>query len=149
MRVMLDLKERLAKAKTESPKPRLLNGVCAFVLSNETPAEWNVTVIEGGAKFFNSDGTHYTDGPKAMNVPTGSSYTFVSADASKCVKQIFLAINVSVPGEAPQTMVYQTEMAPDGQCWISQGVTLGQANAVAEGELTSSRRMPLLTLKPS
>jgi len=79
-------------------------------------------------------------------VPTGSSYTFVSADASKCVKQILLAINVSADGEAPQAMVYQTEMSPDGQCWISQGVILGQPNAVAE-ELTSSRRTPLLSLK--
>ncbi len=43
-------------------------------------------------------------------------------------------------------MVYQTEMSPDGQCWISQGVILGQPNAVAE-ELTSSRRTPLLSLK--
>jgi hypothetical protein len=146
---MLDLKDRLEKAKTENPRMKLLNGVCTFVLANETPPEWEVTVIEGGAKFFNSDGTDYTDGPKALNVPSASSYTFASADPSKCVLQIFLAINVSVPGEAPQTMVYQTEMAPEGECWISQGVTLGQANAVAEGELTSSRRMPLLTLKPS
>jgi hypothetical protein len=140
---MSGLKERLAAG----PKPQLTNGVCQFVLSNETPPEWQVTVIEGGARFFNSDGSDYTDGPTPMTVPTGSSYTFESADSSKCVKQIFLAINVQVPGEDPQTMTYQTEMASDGECWISQGVVLQQTNQVKVVELGLNKRIARLIFK--
>jgi hypothetical protein len=54
---------------------------CVAGRARGTPPEWNVTVAEGGAKFLSSGGTEYTDGPKAINVQTGSPYTFVSADA--------------------------------------------------------------------
>jgi len=126
---MEDLKERLA----QGIKPRLLNGTCEFDVCNDTPPEWNVTIVEGGARFFNSDGTDYTDGPRAINVPTGTCAPFNSVDNTKCVKQVFLAVNVSVPGEEPQTFTYQTEMSPEGQCWTRQGVVLGQNNLVREG----------------
>jgi hypothetical protein len=65
----------------------------------KTPADWNVT-IEAGAKFLNSDGSDHTDGPVQLNLPTGTCHAFASADSSKCVKQVFVALNVSVPGEA-------------------------------------------------
>lgn len=128
-------------------KAKVLNGTCAFVLCNDTPEEWGVVVTEGGAKFFYSDGTDDTDGPKPLNLATGACYSFHSGESSKCVKQVFLAINVAVPGEAPQTMTYQTEMAPDGQCWVQQGVTLGQTAVISELKIGPRERTRLLTLQ--
>jgi hypothetical protein len=141
---MADGKERLV----ERLKAKVLNGTCAFVLCNDTPEDWDVVVVEGGAKFFYSDSTDDTDGPKPLNLPTGACYSFFSGDSSKCVKQVFLAINVTVPGEGPQTMTYQTEMAPDGQCWVQQGVTLGQTDSINEAQIGPRSLTRLLSLQP-
>jgi hypothetical protein len=67
-----------------SAKP--LNGICEFVLKNAKPPDWKLVITQGGAKFFYSDGTDYTDGPKPLSLQSGDSYSFYSNDDKKCVK---------------------------------------------------------------
>jgi hypothetical protein len=130
---------------------RIMNGTCEFVLRNSTPSNWRVRITEGGCKFFYSDGTSDIDGPKNLNLDSGDSYSFYSGDSTKCVKQCFLAITVNVPGEDDQTLTYTSEMAPDGECWLRNGVELGQKSAISEKDLSAkgiSNRMEFYPIYP-
>jgi hypothetical protein len=129
------LSEDKIRDLVEKLRPKPLNGICEFVLKNGTPPEWGVVITQGGAKFFYSDGTDYTDGPKSLNLRSGDSYSFYSDDASKCVKQVFLAINVYVPGEGEQTEQGSTEMAEEGKCWTRLGLELGKRDIISEDEI--------------
>lgn len=114
---------------------RILNGVCEFILANETPPDWRVRITQGGAKFFNEDKTDYTDGPHNLNIDSGQSYSFYSRDAGKCVSQIFLAITCNSPTDGDQTFTYTTPMAPVGKCRIRAGVALGKTSIVDQKDL--------------
>jgi hypothetical protein len=124
-----------------------LNGTCEFILTNGTPPEWDVVIQEGGAKFFYSDGSDDIDGPKLIQLRSGGSYTFRSGHSNLCVKQVFLGITVRVPGEEDQTLTYATEIAPEGQCWIRQGVELGKKAAISEQDIARTGRTRLLQIK--
>jgi hypothetical protein len=125
---------------------RVLNGTCTFIIANNTPPEWRVRITDGGCKFFYSDGTDDTDGPRNLMLDSGMSANFYSQDSTKCVKQCFLAINVSVPDEGTQPMTYTSEMAPKDQCWTQNGVELGQKLSVAEVDLSKSGKAHRLGL---
>ncbi|MGK9234759.1 hypothetical protein KXS07_23630 [Inquilinus limosus] len=114
---------------------KVLNGTCEFILVNNTPPDWRVRITEGGCKFFYSDGESDVDGPRNIMLDSGQSYAFHSGDRTKCVKQCFLAITLSAPGEGEQTKTYTSEMAPKDECWIRNGVELGPKLVMAEAEL--------------
>ncbi|TAU37813.1 hypothetical protein ELI44_32930 (plasmid) [Rhizobium ruizarguesonis] len=119
----LDLLERM--------KVGVLNGRCEFILLNDTPPEYRVRIVQGGAKFFNHDGTDFTDGPHNLNLDSGQQYSFYSNDSSQCVVQVFLAIEVNIPDEGDKTFTYTTEKAPEGRCKLRAGIKLGQQNTVS------------------
>jgi hypothetical protein len=123
------------------------NGTCEFVLANDCPSSWGVVIVAGGVRFFNSDGTDFTDGPKQINLTSGNSYSFHSADPEKCVKQNFLAMTVYVPGEGAQNMTWQGPFAGEGECWIRDGVILGPANSIRKDQLGARGRHVTLQLR--
>jgi hypothetical protein len=122
-----DLLERLAAIQ-----PR--NGTCQVTMTNNCPADWGAVIVAAGCKFFYDDGTDYTDGPVAMNVGTGGSYTFVSDKAAGCVQGILLAATVELPNQNRQT-VTASEAAPTGECLIHVTESLGPQNSGARHKL--------------
>jgi hypothetical protein len=123
-----DLSKKLGKG------PQILNGQAQITLLNNTPPAWKVTIVAGGVKFFYSDNSDYTDGPRSLGLGAGGSATFISNDASKCVKQFFLAMTVVAEGQAPANMTFQDGVGP-GECLLHETVVLGPKSAVSEKDL--------------
>ena len=96
---------------------------CQITVTNACPAEWGVIVLVAGCKFFFSDGTEYTDGPRTLDLAAGQSATFVSNRPESCVHQFFLALSVKAGDEPAQAMTEQ-DGVPDGQCVLHESVTL-------------------------
>jgi hypothetical protein len=131
-----DLVEKL-QDKQFQPSGKTVAGLCYVTLTNQCPPEWGVVIVSGGVKFFNDDGTDYTDGPKPLNVPSGHSTTFVSKDPNKCVHQYFLAINVRV-GNEQQSMTHQDGVEP-GECMLHVTLTLGPTKSVRKDFLKKDK----------
>ncbi|MBC2806595.1 hypothetical protein C3Y94_025935 [Rhizobium ruizarguesonis] len=130
----------------ERMEVRVLNGRCEFIVSNDSPPEWRVRILQGGAKFFNHDGTDFTDGPHNLHLDSGQQYSFYSNDSNQCVVQVFLAVTVNVPDEGDQTLTYTTPKAPEGRCKLRAGVSLGQQNTVSLKNLEKKGVFHLLEL---
>lgn len=139
-----DLSRKLGKGDA-----RILNGVAVVDLCNKTPANWGVTIVAAGVKFFYSDGTDYIDGPRNINLGAGGCANFQSNDNLKCVKQFLLAATVDVPNEGPANMTYQDGVG-QGECLLHDGVDLGPKNVMSEQDRKGAQgNSSLLELKSS
>lgn len=124
-----------------------LNGTAQITLLNNCPPKWNVVILVAGIKFFYSDGTDYTDGPRSVMLSSGQSATFMSNDPEGCVQNYFVAMTVKAGNEEPKNMTYQDGVGPD-ECLLHTTLVLGPKNVRAKGSRTS-RVSDLLELKSS
>jgi len=85
--------------------------------------------LVGGCKFFFSDDTEYTDGPKALDLRSGESATFITNKPEECVHQFFLALSVKAGDEPAQSLTEQ-DGVPEGQCLLHERPSrLARSNA--------------------
>jgi hypothetical protein len=125
---------------------RRTTSFCQITVTNACPTEWGVVILVGGCKFFFSDDTEYTDGPKALDLRSGESATFITNKPEECVHQFFLALSVKAGDEPAQSLTKQ-EGVPEGQCLLHESITLGPKQRVAADALARREIYSLLELR--
>ena len=87
---------------------RLVSGYpCIIQVHNQTPPEWNVSLVGSATRFFyqNADGSPegepYTDSDVNVNIPTGGTIVNRSDFPDRCVKRADTVIWAKVPDQPP------------------------------------------------
>ncbi len=119
---------------------------CQITVANACPVEWGVVVLVGGCKFFFGDDTDYIDGPKALDLHSGESATFVTDRPEECVHQFFLALSVKVGDEPAQSLIEEGSV-PDGECLLHETIVLGVKQSVAADAFARKDLYSLLRLR--
>ena len=119
---------------------------CQITVTNACPPEWGVVILVGGCKFFFSDDSDYTDGPKALDLRSGESATFVSNRPEDCVHQFFLALSVKAGDEPAQALTDQHGV-PDGHCVLHETLAVGPKRHVTSEALARRDIYSLIELR--
>ena len=119
---------------------------CQITVTNACPPEWGVIILVGGCKFFFSDDTDQSDGPKNLDLRSGESATFITDRPEECVHQFFLALSVKAGDEPAQSLTKQ-EGVPEGQCLLHETVILRPKQHVAADALARRDLYSLLELR--
>lgn len=145
---VLDTTRELIEQAARLPKKTTPAGQinCQITVTNDCPEDWGVVILVGGCRFFFTDDTDYTDGPKTLDLASGESATFTCDKAEGCVHQFFLALSVKAGDEPAQSLTAQ-ECAPDGECLLRDAVVLGVKQSVAADVLASKDLYSLLELE--
>lgn len=111
-----------------------LNGTCQITILNGTPPDWRVSIAAAGIKFFYSDGTDYTDGPRPINLGPNQTATFQSNKSNGCVVGYFAAVTIVVDGQSDTKTDNYTE--EPNKCLAHATIRLGPAtSSVSEVDL--------------
>lgn len=113
----LDLENFLHKAPPTG-------SICTLFIKNNCPTDWGVVIIEGGARFWNRDGTDYSTGAIPLNLPAGAQDQLRSIDANKCVLTVLGACKVTIPGKPEQVLTAQSNAGAD-ECAIGINMVIG------------------------
>lgn len=141
---VLDTTRELIERAGRTPKKS--SSFCQVTVTNACPPEWGVVVQVGGCKFFFSDDSDYTDGPKALDLRAGESATFVTSRPEECVHQYFMALSVKAGDEPAQPLTVE-ESVPAGQCLLHEAVTLGPKQRVPSDALARRDVYSMLELR--
>lgn len=115
---------------------QILNGHCVVVVELGRVGI-NAMIASAGVKFFYSDGTDYTDGPRNVNIPEGGNAAFYSDDGAKCVKQWYCVMVATAPNYKPYTFETR-DAANEGECIISAVTGLDPKLTISEVSLGDS-----------
>lgn len=138
-----ELIERAERKRAQTAQPV---SYCQITVTNACPAEWGVVILVGGCKFFFSDGTDDTDGPKTIDLQAGQSATFACDLPESCVHQFFLALSVKA-GDAPAQPMIEQDGVPDGECLLHQTITLVPKRRVAADALARRDLASMIELR--
>jgi hypothetical protein len=114
---------------------------CHVHISNQCPADWGVTLIQAGVKYFYQDqnGNIIKDETQQrnINVTTGHSTDFFSQDPSGCVQQAFIAIIAAwVENGQTQTKTLTDQPTTDaGHCLTFIPEVVGKQRLLAHGAI--------------
>jgi hypothetical protein len=123
----------LLRALTSIPV-QIMNGIAVCQVGNTTFPEWGVVVAAAGVNFYYDDGTSDVDGPRSVNLYAGQRANFSSKKANGCVKRMYVAMTVVIPGEPAQTLTADiTDVGPK-ECMSSRGVAVGPKNSYLKGQ---------------
>lgn len=118
---------------------------CTVNFVNNTPADWDVRIIEVGAHFFYQDEkgnpTRDWQTTKSANLDSGQSDSILSDDPNGCVLAIYAGCTAYVPGDGNKTFTSPTTGDKD-HCILSTNFVLGPAAAISgeEVELSAALR---------
>lgn len=131
---------------------RLLSGYpCIVQVHNQTPPQWQVSLIGAATRFFyqNPDGSQegepYTDSDVNVNVPSGGSIVNRSDFPDRCVKRADTVIWAKVPDQPP-VQFGQSEQVDAGVCLRSKEYTLAPKENISFEKLSSTDLTDLFEL---
>jgi hypothetical protein len=131
---------------------RLLSGYpCIVQIHNQTPPEWQASLVGAATKFFyqNPDGSPegepYTDTDLNVNIPSGGSLANRSDFPDRCVRRADTIIWVKVPDQPPAQFGQSEEVQP-GVCLRSKEYILAPKENLEVGKLGSRNLTDLFEL---
>jgi hypothetical protein len=127
---------------------------CDVVFQNQTPADWDVRIIEIGAHFFYQDAngkpTRDWQTTRSANLDSGQQDTLSSDDPNGCVAGVYAGITAYVPQQGNQVFTNASTTDPK-HCLVNVPFVLAPTGSIATtGELsTALRGRPLKLLTES
>jgi hypothetical protein len=115
--------------------------VCNVIISNQTPSDWNVTIVGASVDFTYRDGSSSNSTNASANLGSGQSTT-LSSNAN-CVGNQHVVLRVLVDGN---TQLFDRQYpTPAGRCATENRVVLAPAAAMAshKGKATSAEMLNL------
>lgn len=93
------------------------NGECTIYFRNSCPSDWQVSIIEIGAKFFyqNENGQIVREWQTQanVNIESGGEEALRSDDDAACVQQVFVALKAYRPGDGEQVFTGRRVVEPN------------------------------------
>ncbi len=124
-----------------------LNGMCQFVLANSLPAEFGILISEVTVHFFYSDFTLYVSGPTPVNLRSGNSTSVYSFHGEKCVRQVYVVVDLNTPEFGRLRKEGGTPPSAEGRCYRKAKIELDTVSTISECDLYSNEFSDFLELK--
>lgn len=123
----------LLKASTEPSSS--LGYICRVNVSNEVPAQYQVSIIGVVTDFDYRNGTTYRDTNAPVNVPYGGIARTESNDATQCVRTTITAIAVLQAGYPPTHLVARHDAPSSDHCLVEVPIRLYISSTILESDL--------------
>ena len=117
--------EELVAALSQRSGAAILNNVAVCQINNTCPPGWGVIILDCGVNFYYEDGSSDTDQKNGVDIAANGSVLFKSARSDGCVKRMFIAMNVLVPGEGVKLLKDNITDCPAGYCMSSRARGVG------------------------